>query len=109
MFTHPGIASVGLTEDDCLRRDLRIKKAVAPLTIISRSNTSEFRDGFVKLITDKIGVLIGATVMAPHAGELIHELALAIKYELTAAEVAATPHAFLTWSEAVRVAASKLT
>lgn len=109
VFTHPGIASVGLTEDDCLRRDLRIKKAVAPLTIIARSNTSDFRDGFVKLITNKKGVLIGATIMAPHAGELIHELALAIKYELTAAEVAATPHAFLTWSEAIRVAASKLT
>jgi len=108
VFTHPGIASVGLSEDDCLRRDLQIKKAVAPLNIIARSNTSDFRDGFVKLITDKKGVLIGATVMAPHAGELIHELALAIKYGLTAAQVATTPHAFLTWSEAIRVAAGKL-
>lgn len=108
VFTHPSIASVGLSEDDCLRRDLQIKKAVAPLNIIARSNTSDFRDGFVKLITDKKGVLIGATVMAPHAGELIHELALAIKYGLTAAQVATTPHAFLTWSEAIRVAAGKL-
>lgn len=108
VFTHPGIASVGLSEDDCLRRDLQIKKAVAPLNIIARSNTSDFRDGFVKLITDKKGVLIGATVMAPRAGELIHELALAIKYGLTAAQVATTPHAFLTWSEAIRVAAGKL-
>ena len=109
VFTHPGIASVGLTEDDCLRRDLQIKKSVAPLNIIARSNTSDFRDGFVKLITDKKGVLIGATVMAPGASEIIHELALAVKYGLTATQVAATPHAFLSWSEAVRVAASKLT
>lgn len=108
VFTHPGIASVGLSEDDCLRRDLRIKKATAPLTIIARSNTSDFYDGFVKLIADKKGVLIGATVMAPHAGEIIHELALAIKYGLTAHQVAATPHAFLTWSEAVRTAASRI-
>lgn len=108
VFTHPGIASVGLSEDDCLRRDLHIKKAVAPLSIIARSNVSDFRDGFVKLITDKKGVLIGATIMSPQAGELIHELALAIRYGLTASEVAATPHAFLTWSEAIRVAASKL-
>ena len=108
VFTHPGIASVGLNEDDCLRRDLHVKKAVAPLSIIARSNTSDFRDGFVKLITDKKGVLIGATVMAPHAGEIIHELALAIKYGHTAAEVAAMPHAFLTWNEAVRVAANRL-
>lgn len=108
VFTYPSVASVGLTEDDCLRRDLNIRKSTAPLSIIARSNTSDFRDGFVKLITDKKGVLIGATVMAPSAGEIIHELALAINYGHTAADLAATPHAFLTWSEAVRVAASKL-
>lgn len=108
VFTHPNIASVGLTEDDCLRRDLQIRKAVAPLNIIARSNTSDFRDGFVKIITDKKGVLIGATVMAPGAAELIHELALAVRYGLTATQVASTPHAFLSWSEAIRVAAGKL-
>ena len=107
-FTYPGIASVGLSEDDCLKRDLRINKAVAPLNIIARSNTSDFRDGFVKVITDKKGVLLGATVVATHAAEIIHELALAVKYQLTAVQVAATPHAFLSWSEAVRVACAKL-
>jgi dihydrolipoamide dehydrogenase len=107
-FTYPGIASVGLSEDDCLKRDLRINKAVAPLNIITRSNTSDFRDGFVKIITDKKGVIIGATVVAPHAAEIIHELALAIKHKLTASDVAETPHAFLSWSEAIRVAAAKL-
>lgn len=107
-FTHPGIASVGLGEDDCLKRDLAINKAVAPLNIVARSNTSDFRDGFIKVITDKKGVLIGATVVAPHAAEIIHELTLAIKYQLTATQVAETPHAFLSWSEAVRVACAKL-
>jgi pyruvate/2-oxoglutarate dehydrogenase complex dihydrolipoamide dehydrogenase (E3) component len=107
-FTHPGIASVGLSEDDCLKRDLRINKAVATLNIIARSNTSDFRDGFVKIIADKKGVILGGTVVAPHAAEIIHELTLAVKYQLTAAQIAATPHAFLSWSEAVRVAAAKL-
>jgi mercuric reductase len=108
IFTSPGVASVGLTEDDCLKRDLDIKKALVPLNMVARSNTSDFRDGFVKLIADKKGVLIGATIAAPHAGEIIHELSLAVKYGLTAAQVANTPHAFLSWSEAVRVAATKL-
>ncbi|HET6746788.1 MAG TPA: NAD(P)/FAD-dependent oxidoreductase [Candidatus Saccharimonadales bacterium] len=107
-FTYPGIASVGLSEDDCIKRDLPINKAIAPLNIIARSNTSDFRDGFVKLITDKKGILLGATVVAPHSAETIHELALAIKYQLTAQQLAETPHAFLSWSEAVRVAAAKL-
>ena len=47
-------------------------------------------------------------VVAPHAADIIHELALAVKYGLTARQVAETPHAFLSWSEAVRVAAGKL-
>lgn len=108
IFTYPGIATVGLSEDECSKRKLPINKSLAPLNIIARSNTSDFRDGFVKIITDKKSVIIGATVVAPHAAEIIHELTLAIKYNLTAAQIANTPHAFLSWSEAVRVAASKL-
>jgi pyruvate/2-oxoglutarate dehydrogenase complex dihydrolipoamide dehydrogenase (E3) component len=107
-FTYPGVASVGLREDDCLKRDLPINKAIAPLNIIARSNTSDFRDGFVKIITDKKGVILGATIVAPHAAEMVHELALAIKHGLTASDVAQTPHAFLSWSEAIRVAATRL-
>lgn len=108
IFTNPEIAHVGLSEDDSRRRDLAINKAIAPLSIIARSNTSDFRDGFVKIITDKKGVILGGTIMAPHAAELIHELALAVKYGLTAKQVADTPHAFLAWAEAIRVAAQKL-
>lgn len=108
VFTEPGIASVGLSEDDCLKRDLRINKAVAPLSIVARSNTADFRDGFVKIITDKKGIILGSTIVSPHASEMIHELALAIKYQMTAQQISDTPHAFLSWSEAVRVAAGKL-
>jgi mercuric reductase len=108
IFTTPEIATVGLTEDDCRRRDISINKALVPLSIIARSNTADFRDGFVKLISDKKGVIIGGTIVAPHAGELIHEIGLAVKYSLTAAQLADTPHAFLSWAEAIRVAAQKL-
>lgn len=108
IFTYPGIAHVGLSEDDCRKRDLSVNKALAPLNMIARSNTSDFRDGFVKLITDKKGVILGGTIVAPHASEMIHEIALAVKHNLTADDIAQTPHAFLSWSEAVRVVASKL-
>lgn len=107
-FCFPSVASVGLTEDDCLKRDLDIKKSMAPLNMIARSNTSDFRDGFVKLIARKDGVLLGATVVSPHAGEVIHELTLAVKHGMTAAQLASTPHAFLSWSEAVRIAAGRI-
>lgn len=107
-YTSPEIASVGMSEADCLRRDTEIKKAVAPLRMISRSNVTDSRDGFCKVITNKSGVLIGGTVVSPHAGEMIHELTLAIQYGLTAHEVASTLHAFPSWSEIVRVACSKI-
>jgi pyruvate/2-oxoglutarate dehydrogenase complex dihydrolipoamide dehydrogenase (E3) component len=108
VFTFPAIASVGLNEDDCLKRDLQINKAISPLNIIARSNTSDFRDGFVKIITDKRGLILGGTIVSPHAAEMIQELSLAVKHGLTAEDLAQTPHAFLSWSEAIRVAASKL-
>lgn len=108
IFTNPGVASVGLSEIECTKRKIPINKSLAPLSIIARSNTSDFRDGFVKIITDKKDVVLGASVVAPHAAEIIHELALAVRCKLTATDIASTPHAFLSWSEAVRVAASKL-
>lgn len=108
IFTHPGIATVGVSEDDCAKYKLSINKALIPLNIVARSNTADFHDGFVKIITDKKGVVLGSTIVAPNAGEIIHELALAIKCGLTADQIAQTPHTFLSWSEAVRVAAGKL-
>lgn len=107
-FVTPEVASVGLSEAACLKRDLHVKTAIATLNIIGRSNAHNFHDGFCKVITDKHGVLIGATVVAPHAGEIIHELTLAIQYGHTAHEVANTLHAFPTWSEIVRVACGKI-
>ena len=107
-FTFPEVSSVGLTEDDCIKRDLKINKSMAPLSIIGRSNTGDFRDGFVKLICDKKGVIAGGTIVAPNASDSIHEIALAVRHGLTAKDLADTPHVFLSWSEAIRVAASKL-
>ena len=107
-FVSPEVASVGLSEADCLKRDLKIKTAVAPINIISRSNVANQHEGFVKVITDRKGVLLGASVVSPHGGEVIHELTLAIQYGMTASQVASTLHAFPTWSEAVRVACTKI-
>jgi len=107
-FLSPEVASVGMSEEDCLKRDLKIKTAIVPINVIGRANVSNAMDGFVKVITDTRGTLIGASIVASHAGETIHELTLAIQHGMTAAEVAGTLHAFPTWSEAVRVACAKI-
>ncbi|HMR72595.1 MAG TPA: FAD-dependent oxidoreductase, partial [Candidatus Saccharibacteria bacterium] len=108
-FIDPEIASVGMSEADCLKRDLAVTTAVAPINIVARANIDDVQDGFVKVIADKKRkVLLGATVVAPHAGEVVHELALAVQHGMTAGQVATTLHAFPTWSEAVRVACAKI-
>ena len=100
--------SVGMTEAECLRRDLPIKKGIAPLTIIGRSNVANQRDGFVKIIGLADGTILGASIVSPHAGEMIHEITLAIQHGLSSYDIANTIHAFPTWSEAIRIAASKI-
>lgn len=107
--TYPAVASVGLTAGEYLNRKIAIKSAVCPLNIIAKSNTSDFSDGFVKLVTNKKGEILGGTVVSPAASEIIHEISLASRHKLTADDLANTPHAFLSWSEALKVAAFKLT
>ncbi len=104
VYTSPEVASVGMTEHEARTKKLSIKVNAVPTSIIGRANTSNERAGFVKVITTSKGVLIGATVVAPRAGEMMQELALAIQNGLKAEDVAATIHAFPTWSEAVRIA-----
>lgn len=109
IFTIPEIACVGPTENELKEAKISYSSATAPISIIGRANANDVRDGFVKVIADeKNKQLLSATIVAPRAGEMIHELTLAIKNDLTAADVAETIHAFPTWSEAVRVACSKL-
>ncbi len=104
----PEVARVGLSEDDCIRRDLSVKTAIAPLSLVPMSNITDHRLGFVKLIANRKGVLLGATIVAPSAHEMIHELALAVQHAMTAHDVFLAPHSFTAWSEAIRIAASKL-
>lgn len=104
----PEVASVGLTEDDCIKRDLRTKTAIAPLNLISRSNTENFNHGFVKLICDNRCRILGGSIVSPEAASLIGEIALAAKLGLHAHELAELPHAFQSWSEAIRVCANKI-
>lgn len=108
IFITPEVASVGASESDCGAAKMKYKVGKAPLSLIGRSNTSNFEDGFVKVITRQDGVIIGASIACPSAGEMIHELTLAIQQGLTAKQVAETIHAFPTWSEAIRIACAKI-
>lgn len=109
VFTSPEVASVGYTDAQAQAFKIKFDTASVDIDIIGRANTSDDHEGFVKVSArKKDGVIIGATIVAPRAGEMIHELALAVNKGLTVADVANTIHAFPTWSEAIRVACHKL-
>jgi dihydrolipoamide dehydrogenase len=107
-FTDPEVASVGITEAEARDKGLKIRVNAIPTSVIGRANTSNESAGFVKVVAAKNGVLLGACIVAPRAGEMMQELALAIHMGLKARDVAATIHAFPTWSEAVRIACAGL-
>ncbi|MBR3378198.1 NAD(P)/FAD-dependent oxidoreductase [Candidatus Saccharibacteria bacterium] len=106
--TYPEVAQVGTSEDDCIRRDRKIKKIVVPLQAVQKSNITNFYDGFVKLIFSKSGTLIGGTVMAPNAAIIAQELAFGVRYEMSANEIASVPHVANDWSELIRSAAERI-
>lgn len=107
-FTQPEIAQVGMNENDCRKKGIKVKMAIVPLTATVRSNITDQRTGFVKLIINQRRVIIGATIVGPHASDMIAEISLAIRHKITSDELATTPHCFTSWSEAVRIAAGKL-
>ena len=109
IFLDPEVAAVGPTEIDLQQQNVRYRKAITPISTIGRSNTSHQRTGLVKVLTNPRGRLLGGSIIAPRAGEMIHELAIAIRANLTAKDIAQTIHAFPTWSEAVRLACWQLT
>lgn len=108
IFTDPEVAAAGITEDQAIKYAIKYRTAMSPVSIIGRANVNDIHEGFVKVIANREGVLIGAAIAAPHAGEMIHELTLAIQMGLKAIDVANTVHAFPSWSEAVRIACGKL-
>ena len=109
IFTNPQIASTGLTEKQLKEKGVQYKSVVVPISVVAKSATNGFYDGFIKVMASQQNdVILGASIVCPEASELIGELSLAIQYNLTAQQIAHTVHSFGTWSEIIRVACAKL-
>ena len=105
---YPEVATTGFNENDLLRRDRGYKKALVKLDEISASKIYGIEHGFIKLLADKNSHIIGATIVAPNASLMISELSIAVRHNLTALELASTPHVCNSFSEAIKLAAKKL-
>ena len=65
---------------------------------LDRAITDNSKKGIAKILTDK-GRIVGAHIVAPHAGELIHELALAVQEKMKISKISALVHAYPSYSQ----------
>jgi pyruvate/2-oxoglutarate dehydrogenase complex dihydrolipoamide dehydrogenase (E3) component len=113
-FTDPEVARVGMTEAEAAAV-AGARVAHLPLDETDRALAAGRTDGFITLIAGPRRVLgrvgggriLGATIVAERGGEMIHEAALAMATGMFAGRLAATTHAYPTWSYAVQVAAAQ--
>jgi len=105
---HPEIACVGISEWQARLTGEIYQTSIAPIGILGRAITSNYSQGIVKIIANQNGVILGASIVAPHASEMLPELTFAIQHHQNACAVANTVHAFPTWGEAIRIAAGKI-
>jgi len=106
IYTHPEVASVGMTEDMLKAEGRDYKTGKFSFMGNGRAKAVFAGEGFVKLLADaKTDRILGAHIIGPAAGDLIHEVCVAMEFGASAEDLALTCHAHPTYSEAVREAA----
>ena len=106
IYTHPEVASVGLSEEELKDQGRAYKVGKFMFMGNGRAKANFAADGFVKLLADKDSDrILGAHIIGPAAGDLIHEICVAMEFGASAEDLAMTCHAHPTYSEAVREAA----
>ena len=98
IYTDPEAAQVGLTEEDAQAQGIRYEIARFPINEIDRAITDGNDEGFIKILIAR-GRVAGASLVSAHAGELIHELALAMQVKAKAGDISRLIHAYPTLSQ----------
>ncbi len=100
VFSEPQVAFVGMTEKELREEGIAHAVACHPFHDHGKSMLMEEIDGFVKLIAaEKSREILGGAVVGPHGGDLIHEIAVAMRFRATAGDLAGVPHYHPTLSE----------
>lgn len=102
-FTAPEVGRVGLNEDEARARGIPYRTVVVPFAGIDRAVAESEREGFLKLLTPPgRDDILGATLVGAHAGELLHEVVLAMSAGLKLRHIANTIHVYPTLAEIFR-------
>ena len=106
IYTHPEVANVGATEEMLKEAGRKYKVGKFSFMGNARAKAIFAADGFVKILADaETDRILGAHIIGPAAGDLIHEVCVAMEFGAAAQDLALTCHAHPTYSEAVREAA----
>ncbi len=109
IYTTPEVASIGRTEEELKAAGVDYKVGKFPFMGNGRAKAVMQSEGFVKMLADKTtDRILGCHIIGPSAGEMIHEMAVAMEFGAAAEDVARTCHAHPTFSEAVRESALAL-
>ena len=101
VYTHPEIASVGLTEQAALDAGYDVEVTSHGMRGIGRAIIQGQVSGLVKVVHEKDGPILGATIVGPGAGEMIHEIMYTVAWEALPEEAAALIHAHPTVAESI--------
>ena len=104
-FTDPEVAHVGLTEQQAREQHDDVKVFRFPFADLDRAICDGETEGFVKLVTDRRGGILGGHVIGPDAGNYSAEVVLAMRKDAPVGELAQTVHVYPTLSESVKKAA----
>ncbi len=106
IYTHPEVSNVGETEESLKEQGRAYKVGKFSFMGNGRAKAVFAGDGFVKILADaETDRILGAHIIGPAAGDLIHEVCVAMEFGASAQDLALTCHAHPTYSEAVREAA----
>jgi dihydrolipoamide dehydrogenase len=106
VYTHPELASVGITEDEAKEKNIAVKVGKFPFLANGRARSMADTEGLVKVIGDaKTDRLLGMQILGPHASDLIAEATVAMEFAASVEDVARSFHAHPTLPEAIKEAA----
>lgn len=105
VYTHPELASVGMTEEEAKENYDDVKTGDFPISATGRGSSTGERMGLAKVITKGDGEVIGVHLACPGATDIIMEAAVALGKKMTAEELADIIHPHPTYSEAIKDAA----
>lgn len=107
-FTDPEVARVGLSERSAAEQEIEVDVTRYELKGLDRAIAEGDNHGWVKVLTESgKDRILGVSIVARHAGEMLPEFVLAMKHNLGLNKLLSTIHVYPTWSEANKYAAGE--